>query len=101
MVITDLTTDALIRIRVEGISLRKETTQEIKEVVKAHLAKKARDISFDLQSVQFIDSMSIGMLLYFAHLQKRSGHRVRIEAASAELKSLLRTIALDFLLHDP
>jgi anti-anti-sigma factor len=100
MAISDLTTEALIRFRVDAVSLRKELTVDLKERVKAHLAVKPRDISFALDQVQFIDSLSIGMLLYFAHLGKRSGHRVRIESASAELKALLRTIALDFLLQD-
>lgn len=96
--IHDLSTPALIRIRVESGDLRDDLTVEVKDRLKALLEASPRDISLDLSDVRVVDSLAIGMLLYFAHVQKRAGFSLRIEAASAEIESTLEKLALGHLL---
>jgi anti-anti-sigma factor len=96
--IHDLSTPDLIRIRIESSDLRDALTVEVKERLKALLEASPRDISLDLAEVRFIDSLAIGVILYFAHVQKRSGYGLLIEEASPELRSTLERLALGQLL---
>ncbi|MBN8217254.1 MAG: STAS domain-containing protein [Spirochaetes bacterium] len=96
--IHDLSTPDLIRIRIEAPELREALTLEVKERVKALLDEEPREIRFDLSAVQSIESLAIGMLLYFEHIQKRAGLGMRIEAASPALTAMLGKLALGHLI---
>ena len=95
MQLTDLSGAELIRFRVDASSLEGEMTLELRHLCRARLEAHPSDVVLELPHVRFVDSQSIGTLLWLVQTLKKTGHRLSIQGATAELRQLMRAMLLD------
>lgn len=95
MPVIDQSDADVIRIKVVEKSLQGEASVDLKILCKERLAEKVRDIHFDMAEVKYMDSASIGTLLFIIQMLKKEQKKVTLDAASPELCQLFRSLLLD------
>ncbi|MEW6201635.1 MAG: STAS domain-containing protein [bacterium] len=69
--------------------------EEIFGKVKNHISDEAYQIVLDMEKVQFMDSLSLGMLVPLLLYAKRLGGSLRIAQLNPNIYKLLNTLQLD------
>lgn len=99
--IENLSTDDKLLLRVNFSSIEGDTAVELKKICKELIEKEKKDIHLDLSDVKYLDSASIGTILYIIQLLKKEGKKVYIDKSTSEVKQLFQSLLLDqFLVID-
>ena len=99
MFITDKSTDNKIMIFINQTSIYGEDSIKFKKFIKEKLNQKVDHIHLDLGKVKYIDSTTIGSLLYFIQILKKSDKKIHIDKITDELKELLENLMLGKYIH--
>ncbi|MBL8994048.1 MAG: STAS domain-containing protein [Spirochaetia bacterium] len=91
----DLSNDKDIIVRVELKTIQGDTGSELKNLCKKRLDEKMRDIHLDFAAVKYMDSSSIGALLYLIQFLKKDGYKIYLDKASEEVRQLFKSLILD------
>lgn len=95
MPILDQSVPETIRIQILETSLQGDASGELKQMVKARLAEKVRDVYLDMGDVKYMDSAAIGTLLLIIQTLKKDNCKVHLAKATPELLSLVKSLLLD------
>ncbi len=99
MFILDKSTNEKTMILINQTSIYGEDSIKFKEFIKEKLNQKIDDIHLDLGKVKYIDSTTIGSLLYFIQILKKKKKKIHIDKITDELKELLEDLMLGKYIH--
>jgi anti-anti-sigma factor len=95
MAIIDNTTEQQINIFIDQTSIEGDMAIELKNTCKKHIEQKSRNVHLDLSKVKYLDSASIGSILYLIQLLKKENNKVFVEKITEELKQLFSSLLID------
>ncbi len=69
--------------------------RELREELKGLVAEGVQDMTMDLQGVEMVDSIGIGLLIAAHNSLAKSGGKLKVTNASPDIFKLLKTMRLD------
>lgn len=90
-----------ILIEVTQVSIYGQDALQFKALLSEKIKEKPLDIHFNFSQVKYIDSATIGILLYFIQVLKKHDKKIIIDTVTGELRELLETLMLEKYIQMP
>ena len=102
MPLLDKSDETTLRIDVDQVSIYGQDAINFKGMISDKIkAKPGYDIHLNFSQVKYIDSATIGTLLYFIQVLKKNKKKIIIDKITPELKDLLDTLMLEKYIQMP
>ena len=95
MAIIDKSNNEKILLKIAQASIYGQASAELKNLLTQKVKEHSQDIHLDLSQVKYIDSASIGTLLYFIQILKKSDNKIYIEGITDELRELFSALMIE------